>query len=139
MFLSHENSQKHTKIMNKEQVDSICDQVRECAYGLHKHLRHGHLEKIYENGLVHRLKKAGVAAEQQFPVPVYDEDGTILGDMNADLFVAQELVVELKAVRAITDDHVAQLLGYLRGSGKRYGLLINFGSPKLYIKRYVLD
>ena len=125
--------------MTKEKTDKLCDQVRECSFGLHKHLRHGHLEKIYVNGLAHRLKKVGVKVEQQFPVPVRDEDGTLLGDMYADLFVEDELIVELKAVRAVTDEHVSQLLGYLRGSGKRYGLLINFGSPKLFIKRYVLD
>ncbi|CAA6693557.1 MULTISPECIES: GxxExxY protein [unclassified Lentimonas] len=125
--------------MNIEEINTLCDAVRECSFGLHKHLKHGHLEKIYENGLAHRLRKRDVAVLQQAPVPVYDEDGTILGDLNADLLVSNELIVELKAVRAVNDDHVAQLLGYLRGSGKRYGLLINFGSPKLFIKRYVLD
>lgn len=125
--------------MNIEDINTLCDAVRECSFGLHKHLKHGHLEKIYENGLAHRLKKRNVMVQQQAPIPVYDEDGTILGDMKADLFVANELIVELKAVRAVNDDHVSQLLGYLRGSGKRYGLLINFGSPKLYIKRYVLN
>lgn len=125
--------------MNIEEINSLCDVVRECSFGLHKHLKHGHLEKIYENGLANRLKKQDIIVEQQAPVPVYDEDGTILGDMKADLFVSDDLIVELKAVRAVNDDHVAQLLGYLRGSGKRYGLLINFGSPKLQIKRYVLD
>jgi GxxExxY protein len=125
--------------MKNEEINTLSDAVRECSFGLHKHLRHGHLEKIYENGLPHRLKKRNIVVEQQAPVPVYDEDGSILGDTKADLLVAEELIVELKAVRAIHDDHIAQLLGYLRGSGKRYGLLINFGSPKLYIKRYILD
>jgi GxxExxY protein len=125
--------------MKIDEINQLCDAVRECSFGLHKHLRHGHLEKIYENGLAHRLKKLNIVVQQQVPVPVYDEDGTMLGDLNADLFIANELIVELKAVRAINDDHVAQLLGYLRGSGKRYGLLVNFGSPKLFIKRYVLD
>jgi GxxExxY protein len=125
--------------MKIDEINQLGDAVRECSFGLHKHLRHGHLEKIYENGLAHRLKKLNIVVQQQVPVPVYDEDGTMLGDLNADLFIANELIVELKAVRAINDDHVAQLLGYLRGSGKRYGLLVNFGSPKLFIKRYVLD
>lgn len=125
--------------MTIDQVNELCNAVRECSFGLHKHLKHGHLEKIYENGLAHRLKKRGIPAQQQEPVPVYDEDGTVLGDLKADLLVSDELIVELKAVRAINDDHVSQLLGYLRGSGKRYGLLINFGSPKLFIKRYILD
>lgn len=125
--------------MDKLEIDTLCDAVRECSFGLHKYLKHGHLEKIYENGLAHRLRKREILVQQQAPVPVYDEDGTILGDLNADLFVANELIVELKAVRTVNDDHISQLLGYLRGSGKRFGLLINFGSPKLYVKRYVLD
>lgn len=139
---SHEEAQKDTKnkmTMDKQEIDQLCDHVRECSYGLHRHLRHGHGEKIYENGLAHRLRKREIPVQQQAPVPVYDEDGTLLGDLKADLFVAEDLIVEIKAVRNITDEHIAQLLGYLRGSGKRYGLLINFGSPKLYIKRYVLD
>lgn len=115
--------------MIENAINSLCDVVRECSYGLHKHLRHGHLEKIYKNGLAHRLKKANVDVVQQAPVPVYDEDDTILGDLNADLFVSSELIVELKAVRSVNDDHVAQLLGYLRGSGKRYGLF-QFRSAK---------
>ena len=125
--------------MNKQEIDSLCDLVRECAFALHKHLRHGHLEKVYENGLAHRLRKAGVEIEQQAPMPVYDEDGTLLGDFYADLLVAGELIIELKAARAIADEHVAQLLGYLRASERRYGLLINFGAPRLYIKRFVMD
>lgn len=125
--------------MNTSPINQLCDRVRECSFALHQHLKHGHLEKIYENGLAHRLTKQGIHVQQQAPVPVRDEDGTVLGNLNADLLIENELLVELKAARAVSDDHVAQLLGYLRGSGKRYGLLINFGSPKLFIKRYVLD
>lgn len=125
--------------MTKTEIDQLCDVVRECAFSLHRYHKHGHLEKVYENGLAHRLRKAGVEALQQVPLPVYDEDGTLLGNYYADLLVQSELVVELKAVREVTDEHVAQLLGYLRSSKKRYGLLINFGSPRLFIKRYVLD
>ncbi len=125
--------------MQKNEIDQLSDVVRETAFALHQYLRHGHLEKVYENGLAHRLRKLGLDVVQQMPLPVYDEDGTMLGDFYADLIVASELIVELKAVRAIADEHVAQLLGYLRSSKKRYGLLINFGAPKLFIKRYVLD
>jgi len=68
---------------------------------------------------------------------VYDEDGTLLGEYFADLLVESRLVVELKACSAITTDHVAQLLGYLRSSRIENGLLINFGAPRLYIKKYI--
>ncbi|MEM1221150.1 MAG: GxxExxY protein [Verrucomicrobiota bacterium] len=124
--------------MNESGINRLYNMVRECSFALHKHLRHGHLEKVYENGLALRLRKLDLSDEQQVPVPVYDDDGTILGDLHADLLVSSDLIVELKATRAICGDHVAQLIGYLRGSGKRCGLLINFGNPGLYIKRYVL-
>jgi len=123
----------------EKRIFSLCDRVRETAFGLHRYLRHGHLEKVYENGLAHRLRKAGVRVEQQHRLQVLDEDGTVLGDYFADLLVAGELIVELKACRALADEHVAQLLGYLRGCRVEHGLLINFGAPKLEIRKYALS
>ena len=98
----------------------------------------GILEKIYENSLANRLRKQGVQVEQQFPLDVFDEDGSLLGHFIADLLVEGKLVVEIKACRAITDDHVAQLLGYLRSSRIEHGLLLNFGAPRFHIKKYIL-
>ena len=120
-------------------VFALCDTVREASFSLHRHLRHGHVEKVYENGLAHRLQKAGVLAVQQHPLSVYDEDGTLLGAFFADLFVNERLIIELKACRALADEHVAQLLGYLRASRIEHGLLINFGAPKLQIRKFVLS
>lgn len=120
-------------------INILCDQVRQTSYEIHRYLRHGHLEKIYENALAHRLTKIGIAVRQQHPLAVYDEDGTPLGNYFSDLLVREELLVEIKACRAFTDEHVAQLLGYLRSSRLRHGLLINFGSFKFEIKKYVLD
>ncbi len=123
----------------KDPIFQLCDQVRESAFALHRHLRHGHGEKIYENGLSNRLRKQGLSAIQQYPLKVFDEDGTILGEYFADLFVDQRLVVEMKAVRALSDEHVAQLLGYLRASRIEHGVLINFGAAKLEVRKYVLS
>jgi GxxExxY protein len=123
----------------KDPIFRLCDQVRETAFALHRHLRHGHAEKVYENGLFHRLRKQGLGLVQQHPLSVFDEDGTLLGEFFADLFVERQLVVELKAVRALADEHVAQLLGYLRASRIEHGLLINFGSPKIEVRKYVLS
>lgn len=123
----------------KDPIFQLCDHVRETAFALHRHLRHGHAEKVYENGLFHRLSKQGLGAIQQHPLNVFDEDGTLLGEFFADLFVERQLVVELKAVRALADEHVAQLLGYLRASRIEHGLLINFGSPKIEVRKYVLS
>jgi GxxExxY protein len=70
---------------------------------------------------------------------VLDEDGEVLGDYFADMFVEECLIIELKACRTLDDSHAAQLLGYLRGSRIEHGLLVNFGSPKLQIKKYILS
>ena len=123
----------------QKEIFHLCDQIREFAFVLHRYLRHGHLEKVYENGLANRLRKTGIQVEQQHALQVLDEDGTVLGDYFADLFVAGELIVELKACKALADEHVAQLLGYLRGSRIEHGLLINFGSSKLEMQKFVLS
>ena len=120
-------------------IFQLCDQIRDTAFALHCYLKHGHLEKVYENGLAHRLRKLGIQVEQQHALRVLDEDGTILGDYLADLLIEGELVVELKACKALTDEHVAQLLGYLRGCRIEHGLLINFGSSKLEVRKYILS
>ena len=119
-------------------VFKLCDIIRETSFAIHQYHKQGHLEKIYENALFHRLKKSGYQVEQQFPLKVYDEDGTILGEYKTDLFVENCLIVEIKACESIADEHVAQLLGYLRSSKIEHGLLINFGAPKLQIKKYIL-
>jgi GxxExxY protein len=121
------------------EMNCLCDVVRETSFDLHCYLRHGHLEKVYENGLAHRLRKRGLYLKQQHPLEVFDEDGTSLGDYNADLFIENRLIVELKAVKTLADEHVAQLLGYLRSSRIEHGLLINFGAPKMQIKKYILS
>jgi GxxExxY protein len=120
-------------------VFRLCDLVRETSFALHRYLGPGHLEKVYENGLAHRLHKAGLTVQQQYPLQVHDEDGTVLGDYFADLLITFPLIVELKACRTTADEHVAQLLGYLRACRVEHGLLINFGAPRLQIKKYVLS
>lgn len=123
----------------KDSVFELCDRVRETSFALHRHLRYGQLEKVYENGLAHRLREQGLLAAQQHPLKVHDEDGTILGEYSADLFINHCLIVELKAARTLADEHVAQLLGYLRASRVEHGLLINFGAPKLEIRKFALS
>jgi GxxExxY protein len=121
------------------EINRLCDLIRETSFEIHKFLRSGHLEKVYENALAHRLSKIGLAVVQQHPLDVCDEDGTLLGHFCADLFVENRLVVEIKACRGLVDDHVAQLLGYLRASRIEHGLLINFGCAKLQIKKYIMN
>jgi GxxExxY protein len=139
-LFSRKNAQEAQKRRRmKDAAFQLADQIRETAFALHRHLRHGHVEKVYENGLFHRLRKQGVQVYQQHPINVLDEDGTLLGAFSADLSIGQQMIVELNACRALAEEHVAQLLGYLRASRIEHGLLINFGSPKLEIRKYVLS
>lgn len=125
--------------MKWDNVNQLCDIVRETAFAIHGYHRNGHLEKVYENALVHRLRKKGLSIKQQHPLCVYDEDGTVLGEYFADLFVEDYLIIEIKACKSVVDAHVAQLLGYLRSSRIETGLLINFGGAKLYVKKFLLN
>ena len=118
-------------------IFEFCDIVRETAFAIHNYHAHGHLEKVYENALAHRLRKAGWNVKQQHPIIVRDEDGTAIGEFFADLLVDDRLVIELKAAKSIADEHLAQLLGYLKSSGIEHGLLVNFGSYRFEIRKFV--
>ena len=120
-------------------IKELCDLVRETSYAIHKYHGTGHLEKVYENALVHRLRKAGLEVKQQHPLKVFDEDGTEIGDYYADLIVEGMLVIELKACKTFAEEHKAQIIGYLRSANIEHGLLINFGSYKFQIKKFVMD
>jgi GxxExxY protein len=120
-------------------IMQLCDVVRETGFAIHNYHRHGHFEKVYENALAHRLTKQGIIVVQQHPLAVYDEDEFVLGEYLADLFVDDRLIVEVKACKALVEEHTAQLLGYLRSARIEHGLLVNFGAPKFQIKKYVLS
>ena len=120
-------------------IMELCDSVRETAFAVHCYHKNGHMEKVYENALAHRLRKAGYDVRQQHPLQVFDEDGTLIGDYYADLFIDGRLIVELKASKAVADEHVAQVLGCLRASRIEHGLLMNFGASKFEIRKFVLS
>ena len=120
-------------------IMKLSDLIRETAFAIHCYHKHGHLEKVYENALVHRLRKLGLEVKQQHPLTVRDEDGTIIGEYYADLFVEGRLIVELKAAKALADEHIAQILGYLRAARIEHGLLMNFGAPKFEIRKFALS
>jgi GxxExxY protein len=98
----------------------------------------GFLEKVYENALAHELRKAGLKVEQQHPIAVY-YDGVLVGDYDPDLFVEGCLLVELKVARAFDDVHMAQCLNYLRATGHRMCLLLNFGQSRMEFRPVVLN
>ena len=98
----------------------------------------GFVEKVYENALAHELRKAGLDIKQQYGIQVA-YDGVIVGEFATDLLVEECVLVELKAAKALDDVHKAQCLNYLKATGLRVCLLVNFGSPRVQIKRIVRD
>ena len=120
--------------MTEEESKAKCDAIRQIAYELHVYLGTGYLEKVYENGLAHRLSKAGFNVQTQVPITVYDEDGYVLGDYIVDMLV-DGIVIELKAVSALQNVHIAQTINYLSAMKIDYGMLINFGSFKFEARK----
>ena len=107
------------------------------AMQVYNTLGYGFLEKVYENALVVLLRKKGLKAEQQVPLTVYFE-GEIVGDYYADIVVEDKIILELKSVEKIIDIHRAQALNYLKATGYRLAILLNFGKEKLEYERIVL-
>ena len=117
-------------------INDIAEKVIGCAFTVSNRLGAGFLEKIYENALAIELKKSDLSVLQQAPIKIH-YDGTIVGEYLGDLVVEQEVLVELKAVRAFDDIHTAQCLNYLKATGLTVCLLMNFAKPRVEIKRIV--
>jgi GxxExxY protein len=121
---------------DKHRLNQITERVIGCAYTVSNSLGCGFLEKVYENALVHELRKNGLKTEQQQPIQVHYDD-VLVGDYVADVLVEGRVLVELKAVKALDDVHVAQCLNYLKATGLHVCLLLNFANPRLEVRRIV--
>ena len=104
------------------------------AYEVHRILGPGFLEKVYENALLHELQLKNIKCEAQKPIDIYYKD-IIAGKYIADILIDEKIIIEVKANSGLEDEHFTQLLNYLKGTNNRLGLLLNFGLPKLQIKR----
>jgi GxxExxY protein len=122
-------------LLGEERLNQITEKIIGCAFQVGKALGAGFLEKVNENALAHKLRKAGLHVEQQFPVAVL-YDNVCVGEFFADLLVEGEILVELKTVRALDDSHFAQCINYLTATGLPICLLINFGA-KVEVKRFM--
>lgn len=120
--------------MPAQEVNDITEKIIGCAYSVSNTLGIGFVEKVYENALAVAIRKTGLLVEQQYPIKVVF-DGIVVGEFFADLFVEKRVLVELKAVSMLMQDHTAQSLNYLRATGADVCLLVNFGKPKIEIKR----
>ncbi len=122
----------------RSELNSITEKIIGCAYTVGNTLGAGFLEKVYENALAIELRKAGLEVEQQKPVKV-SYQGHVVGEFFCDLLAEQCIIIELKAQKFIEESHTAQCINYLKATGLKVCLLINFGKPKIEIKRFVLD
>ena len=118
------------------EMEETTEKIIGCAYTVANTLGSGFLEKVYENALAHELRKQGLRVKQQSPIVVI-YDNVIVGDYIGDMLVEERILVELKIVKHLEKVHWAQCLNYLKGTGLRLCLLINFGSPKVEIKRII--
>lgn len=116
-------------------VEDLIKRIIDCAITVRRQLAAGYLEKVYENALAIELRKQGILPEQQKSLPVR-YDGILVGDFVADIVVNDCIIIEIKAVRHLNENHEAQLVNYLTTTGIDHGVLLNFGNPdKIEIKR----
>jgi GxxExxY protein len=121
-------------VMPSQDINKITQKIIGCAYTVSNTLGIGFVEKVYENALTHVIRKSGLKVAQQWPLKV-SFDGAVAGEFFADLLVEERVLVELKAVSMLKNEHTAQALNYLRAPGLEICLLINFGTSKIEIKR----
>lgn len=118
-------------LVEQERTQPIID----AFYRVYGTLGAGFLEKVYEKAMVLELTQSGQQVQSQHPILVYYQ-GNVVGEYYADLYVNQEVIVEIKAADSISPAHEAQLVNYLRGTNTRFGLLLNFG-PQAQIRRKI--
>jgi GxxExxY protein len=128
------NTQMET---GEDRANLLSKRIIGCALTVMHAMGTGFLEKVYENALLLELRKAGLAVLQQHRM-VVRYDGSVVGEYAVDLLVEHIVLVELKVVKAIDEIHRAQCLNYLKATGLHLCLLLNFGRPRLEIKRIVL-
>ena len=119
-------------------INEVTYAINGAVSEVNRELGPGFLEKVYENALQVELKGRGLKAENQVPIKV-SYKGNVVGEYIADILVEEKVIVELKTVEVIDKVHEAQLLNYLKATGIRVGILVNFNHPGAEIKRMVLD
>jgi GxxExxY protein len=118
--------------MRNEELTGV---ILKCAFDVSNQLGCGFLEKVYENALIVSLENNGVTAVAQKSIDVRYR-GIPVGSYFADILVENRVILEIKATEGFRDEHVAQILNYLRATGMPLGLLLNFGQPKLHYRRF---
>jgi len=122
--------------INKHNFEELSNTIIGAAIAVHKELGPGFLENIYEKALLIQLDEDGIRIESQKEVKI-SFHGMEVGLHRLDLVIEDQIIVELKTVKEILDIHKAQLRSYLKATGLKTGLLINFSKPKIEVKRIV--
>jgi GxxExxY protein len=117
--------------------EELSSRILAAALAVHKELGPGFLESIYQKAMEVALMHRGIAFAPQKEIHIYFEEVDV-GLHRLDLIVEEQIILELKAVKDLEDIHFAQLRSYLKATGLRVGLLLNFNAPTLVIKRVVL-
>ena len=118
-------------------INELTYQIRGAVFEVNRILGDGFLEKVYQRALLIELRKRGLKAESEVPIQVRYK-GELVGDYFADIIVENLIILELKAIEQLQKIHEAQLLNYLKATGFKIGLLINFKYPKAEIKRFIV-
>lgn len=118
-------------------LEELTYQINGAIFEVNKVLGAGFLEKVYENALFIELNSRGLKVECQVPITVEYKHNTV-GEYIADMVVENLLLIEIKAIEALQKVHEAQILNYLKATGYKVGLLVNFTHPKAVIKRFVI-
>lgn len=113
------------------ETERLVKHVMDAAFNVHRSLGPGLLESVYEVCLCHELAKNKVSFQRQLSIPIVYDEVRLESGLRLDLLVDGTVIVEIKAVETITSLHDAQLLTYLKLTGKRIGLLINFNTTML--------
>ncbi|MEK6528017.1 MAG: GxxExxY protein [Nitrospirota bacterium] len=120
---------------NKFLYEDLTERIIRCFYNVHDELGSGFLESVYEKALMIELESIGLKANNQKNLNVSYKNHAV-GEFKADLIVDDKIIIEIKAVTSMTAQHEAQLINYLKATGIKVGLLVNFGD-KLEFKRRI--
>lgn len=115
----------------------LTERIIGAAMEVHRELRNGLMEKLYENALCIEFADKGISFDQQKSHQVYYKN-RLLGNLIPDLIVENAVIVETKVVETFNDSHISQMMGYLKITGLRVGLFLNFKHSSLKIKRIAI-
>ena len=119
-------------------IDSLTEKIIGCAYEVSNELGSGFLEKVYEKALIVELSNVGLKVEAQKEIKVLYK-GYDIGNYYPDIIVEDQVIIELKIIKQIERIHLGQVMNYLKACKLQYGLILNFGNPKVEVKRVIFS